>query len=344
LNLQRSQRSSFHTTICVLEGLLAYERAGRKSVAVTKARKRGENYLLKRRLFRSLRTGEVIDERWLRFSFPTFWHYDVLRGLDYMRDAGIELDRGVREAIEVVAQRRHQNGRWPLNLLHRERVPLEMEIAIGSASRWNTLRALRILRGTTSQRRSCDLDQRRAASLRSWLTRGSAATDLRRSAFAQIEQMEHKNMKPKNTTLQRMDHVGIVVDDLAAAIAFFVELGLELEGEAPVEGRWVDRVVGLDGVRVDIAMMRTPDGHGRLELTKFHRPTGVSTEPRNAPANTLGIRRIMFAVRDIDGVLARLQAHGAELVGELAQYEDKYRLCYVRGPEGIIIALAEQLS
>jgi catechol 2,3-dioxygenase-like lactoylglutathione lyase family enzyme len=156
--------------------------------------------------------------------------------------------------------------------------------------------------------------------------------------------MEHKNMKPKNTTLQRMDHVGIVVDDLAAAIAFFVELGLELEGEAPVEGRWVDRVVGLDGVRVNIAMMRTPDGHSRLELTKFHRPTAGSTEPKNAPANTLGIRRIMFAVKDIDGVLARLHAHGAELVGELAQYEDKYRLCYVRGPEGIIIALAEQLS
>jgi catechol 2,3-dioxygenase-like lactoylglutathione lyase family enzyme len=145
-------------------------------------------------------------------------------------------------------------------------------------------------------------------------------------------------------TVRRMDNVGIVVDDLAAAIAFFVELGLELEGEAPVEGRWVDRVVGLDGVRIDIAMMRTPDGHGRLELTKFHRPTAVSSEPKNAPANTLGIRRIMFAVDDIDDVIARLHAHGAELVGELAQYEDKYRLCYVRGPEGIIIALAEQLS
>jgi len=142
----KSKRSSFHTTICVLEGLLAYERAGRKSAAVTKARERAENYLLERRLFRSFRTGEVIDERWLRFSFPTFWHYDVLRGLDYMRDAGIKPDRRVREAIEVVAQRRHQNGRWPLNLLHRERIPLEMETAIGSASRWNTLRALRILR------------------------------------------------------------------------------------------------------------------------------------------------------------------------------------------------------
>ena len=141
-----------------------------------------------------------------------------------------------------------------------------------------------------------------------------------------------------------MDNVGIVVDDLAAAVAFFVELGLELEGEVPVEGRWVDRVVGLDGVRVDIAMMRTPDGHGRLELTKFHSPTAVSAEPKIAPANTLGIRRIMFAVEDIDDVLARLRAHGAELIGELAQYEDSYRLCYVRGPEGIIVALAEQLS
>ena len=145
-------------------------------------------------------------------------------------------------------------------------------------------------------------------------------------------------------TVQRMDNVGIVFDDLATAIAFFVELGLELEGEMPVEGPWVDRVVGLDGVRVDIAMMRTPDGHSRLELMKFHRPTAISAEPTNAPANTLGIRRIMFAVDDIDDVVARLQKHGAELVGEVAQYQDKYRLCYLRGPEGIIVALAEQLS
>jgi catechol 2,3-dioxygenase-like lactoylglutathione lyase family enzyme len=151
-------------------------------------------------------------------------------------------------------------------------------------------------------------------------------------------------MYARDMTIQRMDHVGVVVDDLAAAIAIFVELGMELEGEAPVEGRWVDRVVGLDDVRVDIAMMRTPDGHGRLELTKFHTPTAVSAEPENAPANTLGIRRIMFAVEDIEDVLARLHTHGAELVGELAQYEDSYRLCYVRGPEGIIVALAEQLS
>jgi catechol 2,3-dioxygenase-like lactoylglutathione lyase family enzyme len=144
-------------------------------------------------------------------------------------------------------------------------------------------------------------------------------------------------------TIQRMDNVGIVVDDLEAAVAFFLELGLELEAEAAVEGTWVDDVVGLDDVRVDIAMVRTPDGHSRLELTKFHTPQAVSTG-QNAPANTLGIRRIMFAVDDIEDVLARLQAHGAELVGELGQYEDSYRLCYVRGPDGIIVALAEQLS
>ena len=141
-----SRRSSFHTTICVLEGLLAYEQAGRKRAAVTGARKKAENYLLNRHLFRSLRTGEVIDERWLRFSFPTFWHYDVLRGLDYLRNAGIKPDKRVREAIEIVLQRRHQNGRWPLNLLHREPIPLEMETEVGNASRWNTLRALRVLR------------------------------------------------------------------------------------------------------------------------------------------------------------------------------------------------------
>ena len=141
----KSRRSSFHTTICVLEGLLDYERAGRKSEAVRKARKRAEKYLLERRMFRSLRTGEVIDERWLRFSYPTFWHYDVLRGLDYLRNAGIKPDRRVGEAIEIVLERRHQNGRWPLDLLHRERIPVEMETGVGRASRWNTLRALRVL-------------------------------------------------------------------------------------------------------------------------------------------------------------------------------------------------------
>jgi hypothetical protein len=138
-----SRRSSFHTTICVLEGLLDYERAGRKSAAVTKARKRAENYLLERRMFRSLRTGKVIDERWLRFSFPTFWHYDVLRGLEYLRNAGIKPDRRVRDAIKVVIERRHQNGRWQLNLLHPEHIPLQMETDVGSASRWNTLRSPR---------------------------------------------------------------------------------------------------------------------------------------------------------------------------------------------------------
>jgi hypothetical protein len=141
----QSQRSSFHTTICVLEGLLEYERAAHKSVAVNKARKRAENYLLDRRMFRSLRTGEVIDNRWLRFSVPTFWHYDILRGLDYMRNAGIKPDSRVVDAIETLIARRHQNGRWPLNLLHPEHIPLEMETGVGSASRWNTLRALRVL-------------------------------------------------------------------------------------------------------------------------------------------------------------------------------------------------------
>lgn len=142
----KSRRSSFHTTICVLEGLLEYERAGRKSAAVTQARNRAENYLLDRRMFRSLRTGEVIDKRWLRFSFPTFWRYDVLRGLDYLRNARIEADSRVGDAIETVIERRHRNGRWPLNLLHPEHIPLEMETGVGRASRWNTLRALRVLR------------------------------------------------------------------------------------------------------------------------------------------------------------------------------------------------------
>ena len=140
-----------------------------------------------------------------------------------------------------------------------------------------------------------------------------------------------------------MDHVGVVVDDLEAAIAFFLELGLEVEGETTVEGPWVDRVAGLDEVQVDIAMMRTADGHGKLELTKFRTPPATTTEP-NAPANTLGLRTIMFAVDDIDDVVARLRAHGAELVGAVDQYQEIYRLCYVRGPDGIIVALAEQLS
>ena len=145
-------------------------------------------------------------------------------------------------------------------------------------------------------------------------------------------------------TLRRMDNVLIVVDDLEAAIAFFGELGMELEGETQVEGAWVDRTVGLDGVRADIVMLRTPDGHGRVELTKFHTPPAIRSEPPNAPANTLGIRRIMFTVDAIDDVIARLRTHGADLVGEIAQYEDRYRLCFLRGPEGIVVGLAEELG
>ncbi|WP_241987963.1 VOC family protein [Dokdonella fugitiva] len=139
-----------------------------------------------------------------------------------------------------------------------------------------------------------------------------------------------------------MDNVLLVVEDLEAAKAFFVELGMELQGEMPLEGRWVDVVVGLEGVKCEIAMMQTPDGHGRIELLKFRAPAVVHGEPKNAPVNTLGIRRVMFVVDDIDDVLARLHSHGARLVGEVAQYKDLNRLCYVRGPESIIVGLAEQ--
>jgi catechol 2,3-dioxygenase-like lactoylglutathione lyase family enzyme len=142
----------------------------------------------------------------------------------------------------------------------------------------------------------------------------------------------------------RMDNVLLVVDDLEAAKAFFTELGLELEGETIVEGQSVDRLIGLDGVRATIASMRTPDGQGRIELDKFHTPAAVRGEPEEAPVNTLGIRRIMFAVDDIESVLGRLRRHGADLVGEVVQYEDQYRLCYVRGPEGIIVALAQEVG
>lgn len=141
-----------------------------------------------------------------------------------------------------------------------------------------------------------------------------------------------------------MDNVLIVVEDLEAVKAFFTELGMELEGETTVEGPSVDQVVGLDGVRADIAMMRTPDGHGGVELTRYHTPPAVRPEPHPAPANVLGMRRIMFAVDDVDDVVARLRGHGAELVGEIAQYEDSYRLCFLRGPEGIIIGVAQRLS
>jgi len=141
-----------------------------------------------------------------------------------------------------------------------------------------------------------------------------------------------------------MDNVLIVVEDLDAAKAFFTVLGLELEGETPVEGPWVDALVGLGGVRADIAMLRTPDGHSRIELTRFHAPPAVRAEPQDAPSNALGIRRIMFAVDDVDDVVERLRATGAALVGEIAQYQDVYRLCYVRGPEGILVGLAERLG
>lgn len=144
-------------------------------------------------------------------------------------------------------------------------------------------------------------------------------------------------------TVQRMEHVGVVVEDLEAATEFFVELGLVPQGEAAVEGAWVDRIVGLEGVRADITMLQTPDGNGRVELAKFHSPPAQPDNP-HAPANTTGIRHLSFAVDDIDAVLTRLEAHGAELVGELERYKDIYRLCYLRGPEGIIIELAERVG
>jgi catechol 2,3-dioxygenase-like lactoylglutathione lyase family enzyme len=140
-----------------------------------------------------------------------------------------------------------------------------------------------------------------------------------------------------------VDHVSVVVDGLAAAIDFFTALGMTIDGQAPIEGPWVDRINGLEGVRVDIVMMRTPDGHGRLELTKFHHPEPVGIEPVIAPPNALGLRSVMFTVESVDATVARLRANGAELVGEVVQYEDQYRLCYMRGPAGIIVALAEEL-
>ena len=151
-------------------------------------------------------------------------------------------------------------------------------------------------------------------------------------------------MVSAKSKLLRMDNVLIVVEDLEAARAFFAELGMELEGQTLVEGPSVDSTVGLSGVRADIAMMRTPDGHGRVELSRFHTPPAVRAEPEDAPANALGMRRIMFMVDDVDDVVSSLRSHCAELVGEIAQYEDVYRLCFVRGPEGIIIGLSEQLS
>jgi catechol 2,3-dioxygenase-like lactoylglutathione lyase family enzyme len=145
-------------------------------------------------------------------------------------------------------------------------------------------------------------------------------------------------------TIKRLDHVSVVVDDLAAAIAFFTTLGMTVEGKAPIEGAWVDRINRLENVQVDIAMMRTPDGHGRLELTKFRNPKLVAVEPAIAPPNALGLRSVMFTVDNLDDTVARLLADGAELVGEVAQYEEMYKLCYMRGPAGIIVSLAEELS
>ncbi|MGC4770220.1 VOC family protein [Micromonospora sp. DT44] len=143
--------------------------------------------------------------------------------------------------------------------------------------------------------------------------------------------------------IRRMDNVLIVVEDLDAVIAFFVELGMEVEGRGPVEGRWVERVIGIDDVRQEVAMLRTPDGHGKVELAMFHAPKAIRHEPEDTPANTLGIRRIMFAVDDVEDTIARLRRHGAELVGEVQRYEDIFLLCYVRGPEGIVVGLAEEL-
>lgn len=145
-------------------------------------------------------------------------------------------------------------------------------------------------------------------------------------------------------TIQRMDNVGIVVEDLDGAVAFFTELGMELEGRAQIEGLWADRTVGLDGVRSEIAMMRTPDGQSRLELATYDVPAALSVRPENPPPNTLGLHRVMFTVDDIDEAIARLRAHGGELLGDVARYEDTYRLCYLRGPAGIILALAEQIG
>ena len=143
--------------------------------------------------------------------------------------------------------------------------------------------------------------------------------------------------------IKRLDHVSVVVEDLTPAIAFFTALGMTIEGQMPIEGPWVDRVNGIEGIQVDIVMMRTPDGHGRLELTRFRNPELVRVEPAIAPPNALGLRSVMFAVDSVDDTVARLRAHGGELLGQVAQYEDKYKLCYMRGPAGIIVALAEEL-
>lgn len=145
-------------------------------------------------------------------------------------------------------------------------------------------------------------------------------------------------------TIRRMDNVGIVVDDLDAAVAFFTELGMELEGRMPIEGPWAENVVGLGDMRSEIAMMRIPNAPGRLELAVYHSPKAITPKPEVAPANTLGLHRVMFTVDDIEATLARLRRHGAELVGVVARFEDSYLLCYLRGPSGIIVGLAQELS
>jgi len=144
--------------------------------------------------------------------------------------------------------------------------------------------------------------------------------------------------------IKRLDHISVVVEDLTAATAFFAALGMTVEGQAPIEGPWVDRVNGIENIQVNIVMMRTPDGHGRLELTKFRNPKLVEVEPAIAPPNTAGLRSVMFTVDSVDDTVAQLRAHGGELIGEVVQYEDKYRLCYLRGPAGIIVALAQKLA
>ncbi|HEX5035606.1 MAG TPA: VOC family protein [bacterium] len=145
-------------------------------------------------------------------------------------------------------------------------------------------------------------------------------------------------------TIKRLDHISVVVEDLPAAVAFFTELGLSIEGRMPIQGEWVDRINGIEGVQVEIVMMRTPDGHGKLELTKFRNPQLVPIQPAIQPPNALGLRSVMFAVENVDDAVARLSAVGGELIGEVVRYEDVYRLCYLRGPAGVIVALAEELS
>ena len=144
-------------------------------------------------------------------------------------------------------------------------------------------------------------------------------------------------------TIKRLDHISVVVDDLAAAAAFFTALGMTIDGQMPIEGPWVDRINGIEDVQVDIVMMRTPDGHGRLELTRFRNPKLVEIEPAVAPPNTPGLRSVMFTVESVDESVSSLLSHGGELIGEVVQYEDKYKLCYMRGPADIIVALAEEL-